>query len=227
MFTKGENEIEKNKSKSQSLIKDNKEYFIKQFDEESMKIFQKTLFNLDFIGFLVQFFNYIDRLTELKSGLENDYQNLEASIIAVYKILVAFFLNNPDHTSFIKLRLYLLICPLKFKNISSDLIYSINYFIFHLVYNFKDKTDYAKITHIDIVIDNLYLLHQLDWSKHKNQMPYIFKTLLMFFKYATPESTVLDKLYFKLPLTYSETPRLVFSFSTIIALDISTILKPE
>ena len=185
--TKGENEIEKNKSKSQSLIKDNKEYFIKQFDEESMKIFQKTLFNLDFIGFLVQFFNYIDRLTELKSGLENDYQNLEASIIAVYKILVAFFLNNPDHTSFIKLRLYLLICPLKFKNISSDLIYSINYFIFHLVYNFKDKTDYAKITHIDIVIDNLYLLHQLDWSKHKNQMPYIFKTLLMFFKYATPE----------------------------------------
>ena len=51
----------------------------------------------------------------------------------------------------------------------------------------KSKVDYAKISFIDKVIDELYLLHKLDWNKHKGVMPYFFKTLLMFFEYSTPE----------------------------------------
>ena len=162
-------------------------YFMNEFDDENLKIFQQTLYNLDFIDFVVEFFSYVDKLTELKEDLEGELVAMENAIIAVYKILSAFIHKNDNTQSFIKLRLYLLICPLKFKNISDELLYSINYFIYHLVYNFKSKVDYAKISFIDKVIDELYLLHKLDWNKHKGVMPYFFKTLLMFFEYSTPE----------------------------------------
>ena len=162
-------------------------YFMNEFDKENLKIFQQTLYNLDFLDFASQFFEYIDKLTEFKSDLEGDFKNLEEAIISIYKILVAFSFKNNKMQSFIKLRLYLLICPLKFRNISTNLLYSINYFIFHLVYNFKSKVDHAKISNIEDVIDKLYLLHQLDWKKHKRIMPYFFQTLLIFFEYSTPE----------------------------------------
>ena len=168
-------------------IEDDEKYFLRKYDSKNMKIFQRTLYNLDFIDFIVDFFGYIDKLTELKSDLEGEFKVLEEAIISIYKILVAFIHNDSDYQSLIKFRLYLFICPLKLKNISSDLLYSINYFIFHLVHNFKNKNDYAKISHIDNVIDKLYLLHQIDWQKHKRVMPYFLKTLLMFFKYSTPE----------------------------------------
>ena len=102
-------------------------------------------------------------------------------------MLVVFFANNEKLQSIIKNKLYLYICPLKIKKISSSLLYSLNYFLFHLVYNFESIKDYGKISNIDVVIDRLYLLHQLDWNLHKNVMPYFVRTLLIFFEYTTPE----------------------------------------
>ena len=169
------------------IKRSNGEYFMNEFDEKNLKIFQQTLYNLGFIDFIVGFFTYIDKLVELKSDFEGEFKKIETSIISIYKILVAFIHNNNNTQSLIKYRVYLFICPLKLKNISTELLYSINYFIFHLVHNFKTKIDYAKISKIGSVIDNLYLLHQINWNKHKNIMPYYFKTLLMFFKFATPE----------------------------------------
>ena len=184
---KTEEEQKKEIKNIEDDIEDDDKYFLRKYDDKNLKIFQRTLYNLDFVDFIVDFFGYIDKLAELKSDLEGEFKVLENAIICIYKILVAFIHNNSDYQSLIKYRLYLFICPLKFKNISTDLLYSINYFIFHLVYNFNDKNDYAKISHIENVIDKLYLLHQIDWKKHKRVMPYFLKTLLMFFKYSTPE----------------------------------------
>ena len=185
--------IEEKKIETEELPKkDDKKktdkYFMNEFDKTNLIIFQKTLNNLEFIDFLVQFFEYIDKLTILKDDLEGEFKSLEDSIISIYKILVAFIYKNNNTQSFIKLRLYLFLCPLKFKNISQDLLYSVNYFLFHLVENYKCKLDYAKISNIEDVIDKLYQMHYLDWSKHKRNMPYFFKTLLMFFEYSTPEN---------------------------------------
>ena len=182
-----ENLTDSQKKKKIKFSKNSENYFMNEFDDENLKIFQQTLYNLDFLDLVSNFFEYVDKLTELKTDLEGEFKEFEGAIISIYKILVAFSFKNTKIQSFIKLRLYLLICPLKFKNISTKLLYSINYFIFHLVYNFKSKVDYAKISHIENVIDKLYLLHQLDWNKHERVMPYFFQTLLIFFEYSTPE----------------------------------------
>ena len=182
-----ENSLIQKEPRRKKSKKPTDQYFMNEFDDENLKIYQQTLYNLGFIDFIVEFFTYIDKLTELKADLEGEFRQLEEAIISIYKILVPFFYNNSNNEAFIRLRLYLLICPLKFKSISNNLLYSINYFIYHLVYNFKSKTDYLKISFIDKVIDELFLLHQLDWNLHKDVMPYFFLTLLMFFEYSTPE----------------------------------------
>ena len=163
------------------------EFFMNDFDKDSLNMFQQTLYNLDFIDFVVQFFTYIDKLADLKSDLEDDFKTLEESIKSVYNILIAFIYKKNKTQTFMKQRLYLLLCPLKFKNISTELLESINNFVYHLVYDFKSKNDFNKISNIKNVIDKLYLLHQLDWNKHKKIMSEFFRTLLIFFEYSTPE----------------------------------------
>ena len=154
-----------------------------EYDQENLRVFQQALFNLTFIDLIVNFFKYVDKLSEIEPDLEGKLKVLEKSIISIYKISVPFFYNNSRIQSLIKLNLYLFICPLKFKKISSELLYSINYFIYHLVYNFENKIDYAKISNMNNVIDLLFSLHQIDWNINKdvrNLMPYFFKTLLIF-----------------------------------------------
>ena len=75
-------------------IEDDEKYFLRKYDSKNMKIFQRTLYNLDFIDFIVDFFGYIDKLTELKSDLEGEFKVLEEAIISIYKILVAFINNR-------------------------------------------------------------------------------------------------------------------------------------
>ena len=175
------------KSKDLDSIKTEGNYFLNDYDDENLVIYQQTLYNLGFISFINDFFSYIDKLSETKSELTGDLLCLEESLISIYKMLVVFFANNEKLQSIIKNKLYLYICPLKIKKISSSLLYSLNYFLFHLVYNFESIKDYGKISNIDVVIDRLYLLHQLDWNLHKNVMPYFVRTLLIFFEYTTPE----------------------------------------
>ena len=168
----------------------NKDCFMNEYDQENLRVFQQALFNLTFIDLIVNFFKYVDKLSEIEPDLEGKLKVLEKSIISIYKISVPFFYNNSRIQSLIKLNLYLFICPLKFKKISSELLYSINYFIYHLVYNFENKIDYAKISNMNNVIDLLFSLHQIDWNINKdvrNLMPYFFKTLLKLFDFSSPE----------------------------------------
>ena len=163
------------------------DYFLNEYDDENLKLFQQTLYNLRFIYLINEYFTHIDKLASIKSELVGDLFCIEETLITIYKILVAFISNNEKHQSIVKNRLYLYICPLKIKKISSSLLYSVNYFIFHLVCNFETKNDYGKISHIDNVVNELYLLHQLDWNLHKNVMPYFVRTLLIFFEYSSSE----------------------------------------
>ena len=144
------------------------DYFLNEYDDENLKLFQQTLYNLSFIYLINEYFNQIDKLASIKSELVGDLFCIEETLITIYKILVVFISNNERNQSIVKNRLYLYICPLKIKKISSSLLYSINYFIFHLVCNFKTKNDYGKISHIDNVVNELYLLHQLDWNLHNS-----------------------------------------------------------
>ena len=175
------NKISKRNSKSRE-----NEYFMEDFNEDLLMT-QQTLYNLNFIDIICEFFSHIDKLTEIRTEFSGDLLCLEESCIIIYKILVVFICNNENYQSMIKNKLYLFICPLKLKNISDSLLYSINYFLFHLVYNFGSKSDYGKISNIDIVVKRLKLLHQLDWNLHKNVMPYFLKTLRIFFQFSTPE----------------------------------------
>ena len=163
------------------------DYFLNEYDEEHLLIYQQTLYNLDFILFINEFFTYIDKLSETKSELSGDLSCLEETLISLYKILVVFITNNEINHSLIKNKLYLYICPLKLKIISSSLLYYLNYFIYHLVYKYENKNDYVEISHIDKVINRLYLLHQLDWKLHKEVMPYFVTTLFNFFECSSPE----------------------------------------
>ena len=159
-------------------------YFLDEYEPENLIIFQKSLYNLGFLHFINEYFTLID---EIKSELVDDLICIEESLIIIYKILVVFITKNEKSQTLIKNRLYLYICPLKMKKISSDLLYSINYFVFHLVYNFNKPSDYGKINNIELVTKRLYLLHQIDWNEQKNVMPYFVNTLLIFFQYSSPE----------------------------------------
>ena len=148
---------------------------------------QQTLYNLNFIDIICKFFSHINKLTEIRTEFVGDLLCLERSCIIIYKILIVFFCCNENYQSIIKNKLYLFISPLKSKNISNQLLSSINFFLFHLVYNLSSKSDYRKISNIDIVINRLKLLHHLDWNLHKSEMLYFVRTLLIFFQYSTPE----------------------------------------
>ena len=161
------------------------DYYLNEYDHENLMTYQQTLYNLDFISFINDYFTYIE--TEIRSELTGDLFCVEETLVSLYKILVVFISDNERNQSIIKNRLYLYICPLKIKNISSSLLKSLNYFLYHLIYNLGNKKDYEKISHIDIVVDRLYLLHQLDWNLHKKVMPYLVNTLLIFFEYSSPE----------------------------------------
>ena len=175
---------ENNKVSKRNLKSSEDEYFMEDYNEDLLMT-QQTLYNLNFIDIICEFFSHIDKLTEIRTEFVGDLFCLEESCIIIYKILVVFICNNESYQSMIKNKLYLFICPLKLKNISDSLLYSINYFLFHLVYNFGSKSDYGKISNIDIVVNRLKLLHQLDWNVHKNVMPYLLRTLLIFFQYST------------------------------------------
>ena len=166
---------------------DDDDYFINEYDKESLQIYQQTIYNLGFISFINDFFTYIDKLSETKSELTGDLLCLEEILISIYKILVVFITDNQKCRTVVENMLYLYLCPLKIKKISYNLLNSLNYCLFHLVYNLESKEDYGKIRHIDIVIDRLYLLHKLDWNKYKKIMPDIVRTLLIFFEYTSPE----------------------------------------
>ena len=179
---------DENNKKSKRLSKSSEnEYFMEDYSDDLLMT-QQTLYNLNFIDVICEFFSQIDKLTEIRTEFVGDLFCLEESCIIIYKILVVFISNNENYQAIIKNKLYLFICPLKLKNISDSLLYSINYFLFHLVYNFGSKSDYGKISNIDIVVNRLKLLHQLDWNLHKNVMPYFVRTLLIFFQYSTPDS---------------------------------------
>ena len=180
-----QNKLKALKTKDIYSSKSDDEYFIN--DKESLAIYQQTIYNLGFISFINNFFAYIDKLSEIISELTCDLLCLEEALISIYKLLVVFIIDNENNQSIIKNRLYLYICPLKIKKISSPLLKSLNEFLFNLVCNFKSKEDYGKISHIDKVVDRLYLLHKLDWNKHKDIMPNFVRTLLIFFDYSTPE----------------------------------------
>ena len=162
-------------------------YFINEYDDENMDLVQQTLYNLDFIVLINDFFEYIDKLMENRAEFDHELICLEESMIIIYKILYVFFKNNPKHQSMVKSHLYLYLCPLKLKKINPELFKSLNYFLFHLVHNIKDKADYDKISHIDVVINRLYLLHEKEQNLHKNSLPYFLQILLTFFKFSSPE----------------------------------------
>ena len=162
-------------------------YFLNDYDEENLIIIQQTLLNLDFIYILNEFFKVIDKLFDTQLELVGDLYCIEETFISIYKILVVFFNKNEENKSLVKDQLYLYICPLKLKKISSELLFYLNYFIFHLVNEIQTKSDYNKINNIDIVINNLFFLHQLDWNNYKNVIPYLLKTLLIFFKFSSFE----------------------------------------
>ena len=192
------NESEKEESKKEnnnekSILKfsddnDNRNvFYIDEFDDENMNLVQQTLYNLDFIVLINSFFEYIDKLIENKSEFKDELYCLEESIIRIYKILYVFFRKNPKHQTMVKSHLYLYLCPLKLKIISRKLFKSLNYFLFHLVHNIKTKAEYDKISHIDIVINRLYLLHEKRQNLHKNAFPYFVQILLTFFTFSSPE----------------------------------------
>jgi len=162
-------------------------YFLNDYDEENLIIIQQTLLNLDFIYIINEFFKIIDKLFDTQSELVGDLNCIEETFITIYKILVVFFNKNEKNKCLVKDQLYLYICPLKIKKISSELLLYINYFIFHLVNEIETKSDYNKINNIDIVINNLFFLHQLDWNNHKKVIPYLLKILLIFFKFSSFE----------------------------------------
>ena len=177
----------KTSKKEINSITKEEDYFLNDYDEENLLIIQQTLLNLDFIYIINEFFTNVDRLFDTQLELVGDLNCIEETFITIYKILFVFFNKNEKNKSLVKDQLYLYICPLKIKKISSKLLYSINYFIFHLVNKIETKSDYNKINNIDIVINNLFFLHQLDWNNHKNSIPYLLKALLIFFKFSSFE----------------------------------------
>ena len=184
--------IKKDKEKKLDLHsnKSDSEFFLQEFDDgeyENLFFFQLSLYNLRFIYVINQYFKYINFLAENKSELVGDLSCIEETLIIIYKLLIAFIHNNDSHLSVIKNRLYLYLCPLKLKKLSSDLSYSISKFLYHLVSDFKSTNDYGKISHIDEVLNNIYLLHQIDWSLHKKAMRFFAEILLIFFEYSSSE----------------------------------------
>ena len=180
----------KENNHSKNKISNNKyenDYFLNEYEPENLLIYQKSLYNLGFIYFINEYFNLVDKLSENKSELVGDLFCIEESLIKIYKILEVFIAKNEKNQSIVKNRLYLYICPLQIKKLSQNLLKSINNFIFNLVYNFKKRSDYGKISNIDLVVKRLYLLHQIDWNEQKDVMPNFVKTLLIFFQYSSPE----------------------------------------
>ena len=163
------------------------QFFLHEFEGENLVLFQQSLYNLRFIYLINEYFTHIDKLAENKSELVGDLFCIEETLITIYKILIPFIHKNDKQQYIIKNRLYLYICPLKLKKLSSNLSQSISKFLHHLVSDFKSKSDYGKIGHMDKVINNLYLLHQIDWNLHKKAMPFFAQTLLILFEYSSSE----------------------------------------
>ena len=184
--SKDKSSSKSSKKESNSIVIE-ENYFLNDYDEENLIIIQQMLLNLDFIYIINEFFKIIDKLLDTQTELGEDLNCIEETFITIYQILVVFINKNEKNQNLVKDQLYLYICPLKIKKISPKLLLSINYFIFHLVDKINTKSDYNKINNIDIVINKLFFLHQLDWNNYKKVIPYLLKTLLIFFKFSSFE----------------------------------------
>ena len=142
---------------------------------------QQTLYNLGFLTIINDFFKYMQIIIEEKRGdLKDDLSTIELILISLYKLMVLFIYNNSKHKKLINDNLYLYIYPLKFKNKTLNLLYSIGYFLLNVLYNNENFSTQKKITEKSINI--LEELNDLDWINFKNIIPYFIESFKMLIK---------------------------------------------